>query len=108
MYLYIDGIDSPNFPCLTYIKLIIHNILVSNSLLGGQFCTDYVYLQQDGVYNIVNNRLAIIPNFNFTCNGTITNIRARVKFISLRTSYPFSKFGDGHQLAQQRIVKLVV
>ena len=58
-------------------------------LLGGQFCTDHVDVQQDGNYNIADDRLAVIPNFNFTCNGTITSIRARVRFNSSRTNYPF-------------------
>ena len=62
---------------------------MNNSLLGGQFCTDYVDLQQDGDNDINNNGLAIIPNFNFTCNGTITSIRARVVLNSSRTNYPF-------------------
>ena len=64
--------------------------MIIHSLLGGQYCTDHVDVQQDGVfYSTNNNRLAIIPNFNFTCNGTITSIRARVVFNSSRTNYPF-------------------
>ena len=91
MYTYIDSVDSPNFPSFTPTKLLSFIIyLMKNSLLGGQYCTDHVDVQQDGVlYNTNNNRLAIIPNFNFTCNGTITSIRARVMFNSPRTKYPF-------------------
>ena len=55
-------------------------VLMNNSLLGGQFCTDYVDIQQNGNNRIGRNRLAIIPRLNFTCNGTITSIRARVEF----------------------------
>ena len=62
---------------------------MNNLLLGRQFCTDHVDVQQDGDNDINNDRLAIFPNFNFTCNGTITGIRARVRFISSRTNYPF-------------------
>ena len=90
MYVYIDNIDSPKFPSFTPAKLLSFTIyLMNNSLLGGQFCTDHVDVQQDGVYNTNNNRLAIIPNFNFTCNGTITSIRAKVVFNSSRNNYPF-------------------
>ena len=65
-------------------------VLMNNSLLGGQFCTDYVDVQQNGQNQINRNRLAIIPRLNFTCNGTITSIRARVRFNDNedRTDYP--------------------
>ena len=52
---------------------------MNNSLLGGQFCTDSVNIQQTGNDDIRRERLAIIPRLNFTCNGTITSIRARVR-----------------------------
>ena len=65
-------------------------VLMNNSLLGGQFCTDYVDIQQNGNDRIGRNRLAIIPCLNFTCNGRITSIRARVEFDDNedRTKYP--------------------
>ena len=64
--------------------------LMNNSLLGGQFCTDSVDVQQDGRDHINRGRLAIIPRLNFTCNGTITRIIARVSFDdnSDRIDYP--------------------
>ena len=64
---------------------------MNNSLLGGQFCTDYVDVQQDGYNRVERNRLAIIPRLNFTCNGRITSIRARMFFEQYqgRTDYPF-------------------
>ena len=52
-------------------------VLMNNSLLGGQRCADSVDIQQRGL-SIGRNRLAIIPRLNFTCDGRITSIRARV------------------------------
>ena len=54
---------------------------MNNLLLGGQTCTDSVNIEQDGdthLWHTPNGRLAIIPRLNFTCNGRITSIRARV------------------------------
>ena len=48
-------------------------------LLGGQFCTDSVDIQQNGDGELEHNRITIIPRLNFTCNGRITIIRARVR-----------------------------
>ena len=64
-------------------------VLMSNSLLGGQFCTDSVDVQQDSNNTIRRERLAIIPRLNFTCNGRITSIRARVKFNNEKKGYPY-------------------
>ena len=61
---------------------------MSNSLLGGQVCTDYVNIHQKGRNPIDHNVLAIIPRLNFTCNGRITNIRARVSRDGSRSDYP--------------------
>ena len=55
-------------------------VLMNNSLLGGQVCTDYVNVHQNGHDQIGRGRLAIIPRLNFTCNGRITSIRARMWF----------------------------
>ena len=66
----------------------IVTILMNNSLLGGQFCTDSVDVQQDGRSQISRDRLAIIPRLNFNCNGTITSIIARVRLDSDRIDYP--------------------
>ena len=64
-------------------------VLMNNSLLGGQFCTDSVDIQQGGSNQIGRNRLAIIPRLNFTRNVRITSIRARVQFDNNRIEYPF-------------------
>ena len=54
---------------------------MNNSLLGGQFCTDYVDIEQNGQDDIGrgDGRLAIIPRLNFICTGRITSIRARLE-----------------------------
>ena len=64
-------------------------VLMNNSLLGGQFCTDSVDVQQSGDNQIGRDRLAIIPRLNFTCNGRITGIRARVRFFNRKNDFPF-------------------
>ena len=56
---------------------------MNNSPLGGQTCTDSVNIQQIGTV-LGRDRLAIIPRLNFTCNGRITSIRARVSFSNRR------------------------
>ena len=61
---------------------------MNNSLLGGQFCTDSVDVQQDGDNQIGRDRLAIIPRLSFTCNGRITSITARVRLVNRRSVYP--------------------
>ena len=81
-------------------------VLLNNSLLGGQFCTDSVDVQQDGDNVMGRDRLAIIPRLNFTCNGRITSIRARVRFLIIEMTLFFSKYGDHHQFAQQCITKI--
>ena len=50
-----------------------------NYYVGTPFCTDSVDIQQDGQDQISYRRIAIIPRLNFTCNGRITVIRARVR-----------------------------
>ena len=68
-------------------------VLMNKSLLGGQFCTDYVDVHQNGNNQLGrrDGRLAIIPRLNFTCDGRITGIRARVAFDDNRNrnEYPF-------------------
>ena len=64
-------------------------VLMNNSLLGGQECTDYVNIQKNGWNQLYYNRLGIIPRLNFTCNGRITSIAARVNYSSERNDYPF-------------------
>ena len=66
-------------------------VLMNNSLLGGQRCTDSVDIDQNGNSQLgftPNGRLAIFPRLNFTCNGRITNIRARVRFNNRGSNYP--------------------
>ena len=64
-------------------------ILMNNSPLGGQECTDSDDILQLGNDITDHNRLAIIPRLNFTCNGRITSIRVRLWFEELRSNYPF-------------------
>ena len=64
-------------------------VLTNNLLLGGQFCADSIDVQQNGRDQIGYDELAIIPRLNFTCNGRITSIRARVSFDDSRDEYPF-------------------
>ena len=63
-------------------------VLMNNSLLGGQFCTDNVDVQQGSNDEIGSDTLAIIPRLHFTCNGRITSISARVRFDSESNDYP--------------------
>ena len=66
-------------------------VLMNNSLLGGQECTDSVDVQQIGNNVLRHGRLAIFPRLNFTCNGRITSITAGVWFddVDYRNSYPY-------------------
>ena len=70
----------------TYVKLAF--VLMNNLLIGGQFCIDSVDIFQDNINVMGHNRLIIIPRLNFTCNGRITSIAARVSFNN-RDNYPF-------------------
>ena len=64
-------------------------VLMNNLLLGGQECTDSVNVEQLGNNQINLDRLAIIPRLNFTCNGRITRIRARIGINNQGQQYPF-------------------
>ena len=55
-----------------------------NYILGGQLCTDSVDIQQNSDDEIEYNGITIIPRLNFTCNGRITIIRARVRRYKFR------------------------
>ena len=59
---------------------------MNDLLSGGQTCTDSVNIQQLGV-PLGRDRLVIIPRLNFTCNGRITSIRARVTLSNMRTNF---------------------
>ena len=63
-------------------------VLMNNLLIGGQFCTDSVDIFQRSDDVMDPNRLALVPRLNFTCNGRITSIAARVSFNN-RDNYPF-------------------
>ena len=71
------------------VTIFFYGVLMNDSIIGPQFCTDSVYVQQDGDDQVGRNKLAIIPRLNFTCNGRIASIRARVKFNDNRNDYPF-------------------
>ena len=48
-------------------------------MLDGQICTDTVDIQRDDDNEINRIGLVIIPRLNFTCNGRITNIMAKMR-----------------------------
>ena len=64
-------------------------VIMNNLLLGGQFCTDSIDIQQNGDDALGRNNLAIIPHLNFTCNGRITGIRAKLWFSNEHDEYLF-------------------
>ena len=47
-------------------------------LLGGQTCTDFVDIHQNG-RELGGARYGILPRLNFTCDGRITEIMARIR-----------------------------
>ncbi|XP_065899762.1 sushi, von Willebrand factor type A, EGF and pentraxin domain-containing protein 1-like isoform X2 [Dysidea avara] len=51
-----------------------------------QECTDDVGIEQIGDSQFGRNKLAIVPRLNFTCDGRITNIRARVNRANQRNA----------------------
>ena len=56
---------------------------------GGQTCTTQVNMQQNGAPQLGSNRYAIFPRPSFTCDGRITNVRARVGLVDSRNaSFP--------------------
>lgn len=66
---------------MTVIVNLDFSLLFSNAYIGGQTCTDFINLQQSATNQLGNNeigRLGIFPRLNFTCNGRITGIMARV------------------------------
>ena len=56
-------------------------IVSMNNSLGGQLCTDKVNITiaKMDTDEVKKDRLVIVPRLNFTCNGRITGIMARVK-----------------------------
>ena len=80
---YVNNLSGMSLECIVI-------ILMNKLLLGGQFCTDSIDIQQNGtnLWAIGHNRTAVIPYFNFTCNGRINSIRARLLFNMYRFNYP--------------------
>jgi len=72
-------------PCI--MMSYVHNTFILP--LVEQTCTDFVNIQQDGNSNIGSNILAIVPRLNFTCDGRITEIMARVRRRIDGSSYPY-------------------
>ena len=64
-------------------------VIMNNSPLGGQFCTDSVDIQQWSNNSMYFNKLAIVPRLNFTCSGTLTSIRARLFNVIGANAYPY-------------------
>ena len=60
-------------------------------LSGQQTCIERFNIQRDGDDQLSRNRLAIVPFFNFTCNGTISGIMGRVfkNNNPVRNDYPY-------------------
>ena len=56
--------------------------------IDGHICTDSVNFNRIGNHKVGQGRLAIIPRLNFTCNGRITSIVARVDRRNSRNVYP--------------------
>ena len=69
-------------------KYVIRVYCYDNLLIDGQFCTDRVNINHKGDDQTADNKQAIIPQFNFACNGIITGIRARIRFNYFDVNYP--------------------
>ena len=64
-------------------------VLMNNSLLDGQYCTNYVDVELRGSDAIGRDDMqVIIPRINFTCNGTITGFTAGVYRFTDRNEHP--------------------
>ena len=76
--------------------------------LGGQTCIDNVDIIQNGVSHTNNNRLAIIPRLNFTCDGRITGIMAKVRKRSIndRDGYPYFQVWRPLSDSSMRFIKI--
>ena len=68
---------------LEFVNIIIH------CYVGGKFCTDSVDILDNGDDEVDHDKQAIIPQFNFACNGRITSIRAKVRFNNANNNYPY-------------------
>ena len=78
------NLSGMSLECIIWLVILLMN----NSLLGGQRCTDSVIIEQGGDSEFGDNRLAIFQRLNFTCNGRITSIRARVRPVNKGSNYP--------------------
>ena len=56
--------------------------------LGGEFCIECINVQQRSRFQLFHGRLAIIPRFNFSCNGRITSIKAGLNKNTSLTNFP--------------------
>ena len=56
--------------------------------LGGEFCIECINVQQRSRFQLFHGRLAIIPRFNFSCNGRITSIKAGLDKNTSLTNFP--------------------
>ncbi|XP_065899233.1 uncharacterized protein [Dysidea avara] len=65
-------------------------LMCSVTWSSGQTCIDDVDdVQLIGSDQISNNRIAIVPRLNFTCNGRITNIRVRISPDGTGDNFPY-------------------
>ena len=74
--------------CICEISLEFVNIIIY-CYVGGKVCTDSVDILVNGNNEIDHDKQAIIPQFNFACNGRITSIRAKVRFNNANNNYPY-------------------
>ena len=65
--------------CGSYSNVCQHIVWYDyNNYIDGESCIDSVDIQQEPNSRFGRERLVIIPRLNFSCNGRVTNIRARV------------------------------
>ena len=77
-------------------------------LLGGQTCSDFVDIHQNGWRELGGARYGILPRLNFTCDGRITRIMARIRNRTSgdRNDYPY--FQVWRPLSTNSMVLLVL
>ena len=67
---------------------ICYIVTLWNNIVGGELCIDSVDIYQHPNGQVGENKLVIVPDFNFSCNGRITSIRAKVKKTSNSMKFP--------------------
>ena len=65
---------------------------MNNSIFSRQECTASADIQQDGDNSIGRDKLAIIQHLNFTCNGRIASIRAKVEIDNNQNRIEYPSF----------------